>query len=55
MSSQPGKRTIPIQVLPNISRSKGNQTIKFDKFIEYHMRDIPGLFSKKSKFIISLD
>ena len=38
MSSQPGKRTIPIQVLPNISRSKGNQTINFDKFIEYHMK-----------------
>ena len=29
MTSQPGKQTIAIQILPNISRSKGNQTIKF--------------------------
>ena len=27
MTSQPGKQTIAIQILPNISRSKGNQTV----------------------------
>ena len=52
-------------MFPNISKSKGNQTIKFCQFIEYEMRNIfheiscskcggeisPGLFSKKSKLI----
>ena len=28
MTSQPGKQTIAIHILPNISRSKGNQTVK---------------------------
>ena len=28
MKSQPGKQTIAIHILPNVSRSKGNQTIK---------------------------
>ena len=27
-------------MLPNISRSKGNQTIKFGQLIEYNMRNI---------------
>ena len=56
-------------VLPNILRSKGIQTIKFGQFIEHNMRNIflaksytkwggetiliP--FSKKSKLSISLD
>ena len=26
--------------MPNISRSKGNQTMKIDSLIEYNMRDI---------------
>ena len=29
-----------IHILPNISRSKGNQTIKLCQFIEYKMRNI---------------
>ena len=29
MTSQPGKQTIAIHLLPNISRSKDNQTKKF--------------------------
>ena len=29
MTSKPGKQTITIHILPNISRSKGNQTTKF--------------------------
>ena len=69
MTSQLGKQKIAIQVLPNISRSKGNQTMKFGQLIEYNMtkkflqksytkrggESIPRPFSKKSKFSISLD
>ena len=56
-------------MLPYISRSKGNQIMKFGHLIEYNMRNtfveksytkyggetIPRPFSKKSKLIISLD
>ena len=44
MPSQTGKQLIIIHILPNISRSKGNQTIKFSQLIEYDMRNI---FSEK--------
>ena len=40
MTSQPGQKTIAIQILPNISRSKGNQTMKLGELIEYNMRNI---------------
>ena len=40
MTSQPGKQTIAVYILPNISRSKGNQTVKFGQLIEYNMRNI---------------
>ena len=40
MISQPGKKTIQIQILPTISRSKGNQTMMFIELIEYNMRNI---------------
>ena len=40
MTSQTGEQTIAIRMLPNISRSKGNQTMKFGQFIEYNMRNI---------------
>ena len=69
MTSQPGQQTILIHILPNISRSKGNQTMKFGQLIEYNMRNIfleksftkcggetsPRLFSEKLKLSISLD
>ena len=29
-----------IHILPNISRSKGNQTMKFGQLIEYNMKSI---------------
>ena len=35
MASQPGLQTIAIHILPNISQSKGNQTVKFCQLIEY--------------------
>ena len=57
------------RILPNISRSKGNQTVKFGQLIECNMRNIflkklytifggetiTRLFFKKSKLTISLD
>ena len=56
-------------MLPNMSRSKGNQAMKFGQLIEYNMRNtfveksytkcagetIPRPLSKKSKLSISLD
>ena len=55
--------------LPNIPRSKENQTMKFDQLIEHNMRNIfvkksytkcageiiPRPLSKKTKLSISLD
>ena len=69
MMTQPGKQKIAIHMLPSISRSKGNQKMKFAQLIEYNMRNIfletscttcggetilrP--FSQKSKLSISLN
>ena len=64
MASLGKKKLQYTYLLPNISRSKGNQTIKFDQSIEYSTRKesntkcggaaIPRPFSKKSKLSISL-
>ena len=40
MTSQPGYQTAAIHILPNISRRKGNQTIKLGSLIEYHKSNI---------------
>ena len=40
MTSQPGEQTIIIYILPNILRSKGNQTMKFGQLIYCNMRNI---------------
>ena len=40
MTSQPGFQAIPILILPNISQSKGSQTIKFGQLTEYNKRNI---------------
>ena len=40
MTSQPGLETIAIHILPNISQSKGNRTMKFGQLIEYNKRNI---------------
>ena len=40
MTSQPCLQTIAINILPNISQSKGNQTMKFGQLIEYNKRNI---------------
>ena len=40
MTSQPDQQTILIHIMPNTSRGKGNQTIKFGQLIECNMRNI---------------
>ena len=69
MTSQSGQQSIAIHILPNISRSKDNQTMKFGQLIEYNKREtfveksytkcdeetIPRPFSLKLKLSISLD
>ena len=45
ITSQSRKETIAIQILPYISKIKGNQTTKFGQLIEYKMRN---LFLEKS-------
>ena len=40
MTSLPGLETIAIRILPNISQSKDNQTMKFGQLIEYNKRNI---------------
>ena len=69
MTSQPGEQIIVIHMLPNISRSKDNETMKFAHLIDCNIRNIflekssskrcgetsPRPFSKKLKLSISLD
>ena len=69
MKSKLGYQTIVVHILPNISRSKDNQTMKFGQLIEYNMRNIfleksytkcggetsTRPFSEKLKLSISLD
>ena len=40
MTSQTGQKTVTIHILPNISRSKVNESIKLGQLIEYTMRNI---------------
>ena len=40
MTSQTGQQIIAIHILPNISRSKCNQTMKFGQLIEYNVRNV---------------
>ena len=40
MTSQPGSQTIAIHILPNISRSNGNQTMNHGQLVECNMRNI---------------
>ena len=69
MTSHPGTRMIALQILSNISRSKGNKTMLFDQLIDYNVRNVflensrtkfdvettLRRFSKKSKLSIPLD
>ena len=40
MTSRPEKQTVAIHTLPNISKSKYNQRMKFDHLIEHNMGNI---------------
>ena len=40
MMSQPGLQAIAIHILPDISQSEGNQTMKFGQLTEYNKRNI---------------
>ena len=40
LTSQAGRPIITIHILPNISKSKSNQVIKFFQLIEYNVRNI---------------
>ena len=39
LTSQPGQQTIVMHVLANISRNKGNQTMKFGQLIKCNMQN----------------
>ena len=69
MAPQSGQQTIVLHIMPNISRSKFNQTMKFSQLIGCNMRNIfleklyskcggetsSRPFSKKLKLTVSLD
>ena len=38
LASKPGKQAIARHILPSITRSKSNQTMKFDQLIKYNLR-----------------
>ena len=38
MTLQTGEQTIAVHILPDISKSKGNQTMKLGQLIKYDMR-----------------
>ena len=40
MTSHPGTQAITMHILPNILRSKGNQTIKFGQLVEYNKGNV---------------
>ena len=40
MAKQAGQQLIIIHILPNISRNKGNQTMKYGLLIEYDVSNI---------------
>ena len=40
MTSQPGLQTMPIHIMPTISQSESNQTMKFGKLIEHRKGNI---------------
>ena len=46
MTSQSGKQVIAIHLLPNILRSKDNETMKFGELIKYNLRNIFNVVEK---------
>ena len=46
VTSQLGEQLFAIHKLPNVSRSKGNQTMKFGQLIEYKTKKIKQIINK---------
>ena len=46
MASQTGKQISTISILPNMSRSKGNQAMQFGQLKECKMRNMRNIFLK---------
>ena len=40
MTPETGQQIITIHILPNVSRTRDNQTIKFGWLVKYNMRNI---------------
>ena len=40
MTSQSGEQTITVYISLNVSRNKGNQTMKFGQLVDYNRRNI---------------
>ena len=38
MTPHPGKQTVTLPILLNLSQSKGNQTLKFGQVMEYNQK-----------------
>ena len=53
MTSETGKQIITINMLPNISRSKGSQAVKFSEFIEYNIFFFKNHDKNEAKRLIS--
>ena len=51
MTSQPGQQRIKTHILPNISRIKGNETMKFGQLIEHPKRNIFMLENQAGKLV----
>ena len=49
MTPQPGLQAIAIHILPNISQSKGNQTIEFGQMIEDNKRKFSSKIMRKMR------
>ena len=53
MASQLGKQTLAINILPNISKSKGNKIMKFGLFIKYNKKNsfLQKLYTNTFKYL----
>ena len=52
MTSQPGLQTNPIHILPNISQSKGYQTMKFGQLITQEMCFFKNYVENKAGWLV---
>ena len=59
MTPQPGLQTIALLILPNISQSKDNQSMKFGQLIEYNkinifLQKLCGQWGMETKMFLKL-